>query len=104
MGQIRDELTRQWKQSRSYADQAIWIEETILPLKELQIDNAFLIGLGGMARFSRGSREIFEDHSIDDLLDQGGSEGRGVRGMTKLVAFECWLEVLRKLEYRMFAH
>jgi hypothetical protein len=96
LGQIRDELTKQWKKSRSYAQQINQMP-TILALKELQIDNALLMGLGTISPFTSGSWELSEDHDTDELLDHGVSEGRAVRGMTKLVAFECWLEILRKL-------
>ncbi|PQE05494.1 hypothetical protein CJF30_00007643 [Rutstroemia sp. NJR-2017a BBW] len=93
---MRDELTKQWKRSKSYAQQINQMP-TILAQKELQIDNALLMGLDTISPFTKGSWELNEDYEIDELLGHGGSERRGVRGMAKLVACECWLEILRKL-------
>src|SRR4051812_20762695 len=85
LGQMRDELTKQWKRSKSYAQQINQMP-TILAQKELQIDNALLVGLGTISPFTKGSWELNEDYEIDELLGPGGSERRGVRGMAKLVA------------------
>lgn len=81
LSKIYAQMTAEWRASKYYKMQELWVERTIFPLK-LVLDSALFMGL---RRF-----EIERMHLMrNDFKERLGS-------ISRIVAFESWIDTLSK--------
>ncbi|KAM3150594.1 hypothetical protein ABEW05_009054 [Botrytis cinerea] len=86
---IHAEMTRKWKASKFHAVQKEWLEKTIFPLK-LAVDSALLMGVGGIGGNPNGS------YMYGHAYGEGEGLGVDICNLSQVVAFECWIDILRQ--------
>lgn len=102
---IHATMTAQWKASSHYHLFVNFLTNTILPLQNLRLDTALSMSLGELSNREEhvGPKPNYATQREAKLAGKGPKwrfddayEQRCLGRLTQLVAFETWLEVLRR--------